>query len=353
MKIPAIIFPVVVVIFLFLFGCENSNSDDASFLVRETGINVFEGQNKGIGWHDDDSLIFITDINNKGFVRKDNWAVVLHSLTDNTTKPLFLNPYNLCVLSGNAVVHVMLDNGERQVYDVSQGWDFPKLIESPYSYDFRDCKSSIPLPDLGRDWWPLPNDWGYLQMGPSLGWHKALNESIRYVTNRQRQALQAWDDAAGRPIHLKRGDISPHIVYSSSKGQLLIHASRSDRLNNDYLRDEEGLCYEPAYWMNRKGLIAHERLYIPCEAPNSWVFGYPMANEYFLIAGAGRDKKGVVRNALYLSKDKESKVLYVGSIWGIAVAPNGCRAAFSAERDLSNGNIKRTLKYIDICEGKG
>ncbi|TAN41564.1 MAG: hypothetical protein EPN22_15040 [Nitrospirae bacterium] len=78
---------------------------------------------------------------------------------------------------------------------------------------------------------------------------------------------------------------------------------------------------------------------------------FPLRDDYLIHSNTGR----VSLRGLYLMKGQKVEKVLLGSIHGVSISPDGCKAAFvharNTEEYLSQKKPYRTVKTINFCEG--
>jgi hypothetical protein len=111
-----------------------------------------------------------------------------------------------------------------------------------------------------------------------------------------------------------------------------------------------------SYWIiERNGTL--RRQFYPATMPGQTLSGFFPLREGYLVHGSGGKRITATDpgdGGLYLMRGESYERLIVGSIEGISVSPDGCKAAFSYARnvkeDLSRKRPYRTLKIINLCK---
>lgn len=84
---------------------------------------------------------------------------------------------------------------------------------------------------------------------------------------------------------------------------------------------------------------------------------YPLKQGYLVHYNSGKlTMTDSGDRGLYLMQGEKVQRLVVGSVYGVSISPNGCKAAFIHARNtkeyLSQTKPYRTVKFIDFCKGE-
>jgi hypothetical protein len=166
----------------------------------------------------------------------------------------------------------------------------------------------------------------------------------------------------GQVRYYEKLDLPPKLlaIYADLAGRYDIHFNQLQNAYfispNQYFPDDP--YYNSMWWLKRNGDLTE----IPLPKNLPWLLRggldiYPLRVGYVAIyqGGGTRSMKDAGSRGLYLIKGDACEIVLLGSIHGISVSPDGCKAAFSYARNteeyFSQKNPYRTVKTINFCEG--
>lgn len=116
--------------------------------------------------------------------------------------------------------------------------------------------------------------------------------------------------------------------------------------------------YQSMWWLSRDGHLTHvpfpKKIIWPSQGSTDI---YPLRDGYLAFYNGGKmSATDPGPRGLYLIKGDHMEKVLLGSIHGVSISPDGCRAAFSHARnikeDLSRTKPYLTVKTINFCEGR-
>jgi hypothetical protein len=181
--------------------------------------------------------------------------------------------------------------------------------------------------------------------------------------------LEITEARLGAPVHsqgktryYERPDLPPMPlpVYTDIGGSYVI---RFNQLRNAYLISTgvympgDPYCHS-MWWLSRDGHLTHVPLPEKVIWPSQGGLDiFPLREGYLVQYNGGKvSVTNPGARGLYLIKGDHMEKVLVGSISGVSISPNGCRAAFSYARNikesLSRKKPYRTVRTINFCEGR-
>jgi hypothetical protein len=169
----------------------------------------------------------------------------------------------------------------------------------------------------------------------------------------------------GKARYYERADLPPVQlpVYADLASLGNSYEIRFNQLRNAYLISPSGYVpgdsyYQSMWWLSRDGHLTQVLLPKKTIWPaQGRIDVYPLRDSYLVQYTGGKwSVTNPGASGLYLIRGDQMEKILIGSIHGVSISPDGCRAAFAYARNakeyLSRKKPHRTVRSINFCEGR-
>ncbi|MDA8413846.1 MAG: hypothetical protein M0023_08660 [Desulfobacteraceae bacterium] len=316
-------------------GCE-SKGTSSEYKIVDSGIWTYLGLDQTV-WLDNDRILFESNKTLKpggGAAHLTVWNITTGKIESSHKARL------VCARNGN-VVTVERDEMSRPT-KFYRG-TLENLIEHPMPHSEMMIDSLFDC-----DWVPKAT-WGVVP--PSYPYTRKLHGDNHFVTvDRETRTSNGraiyYEKSGSEGIELPIYLLSYRISYSEFLDAYMVDNGIYDPANSE----KGGFKV-----LERNGNLRDVQM------PKSMLIGkqyiYPLKNGYL---SEYRDGKHLTGNpfdcGLLLLQGEKVTRLIVGSIHGVSISPDGCKAAFIHSRDsneyFSQKKPYRTVKFINFCKGE-
>jgi len=224
---------------------------------------------------------------------------------------------------------------------------------------------------------PVDNVQEYPPPGPNMriddrfdcGWAPGLDRKVPYrIKLKGDNYLEITKesnvtDRSRESCYYERPGLSPTPLPMHVDIAAAHYAIRFNQLRNAYFISPAGYMpgdphYRSMWWLSRDGHLTH----VPFPKKVIWPSQggleiHPLRDGYLVLYSGGKmSATDPGPRGLYLIQGDHMEKVLLGSIHGVSISSDGCRAAFNYARnikeDLSRTKPYRTVKTINFCEGR-